>query len=130
MAAWHLLFLRRVLSQQRGAALRERDDGPFLSKPLCQAPGSGTVFFDRERPLGVLQSRGGVRPHLSRRRLQLTLHDSCGGPGIGVSSDGPADGAPLWTVPWRPFLRGVPCRVSVKAPAKQVKDREGRPAKP
>ena len=83
MVALHLLLLRRLFSQQRDSTLRERGHGSSFSKPLCQATGSGTLFFDRKRALGCPQLRGFLYPDLSGRRVQLTLTTHVAALGLG-----------------------------------------------
>jgi hypothetical protein len=56
--------------------------------------------------LGYPQLRGFLCPDLSSRKVQLTLYDSCGGPGTAVSSCELVECAPLLTLSQRQLPRG------------------------
>src|SRR5258708_10082117 len=69
LASRHILFFCRRFSHQRRATSCERRDGASVSKPVCQTARRGTLIFDDQCALGLLQSRGWLSPCVSRWKL-------------------------------------------------------------
>src|SRR5258708_19708476 len=73
LASRHILFFCRRFSHQRRAPSCERRDGASVSKPVCQTARRGTLIFDDQRALGLLQSGGLLSPFMSRSRLSFAF---------------------------------------------------------
>src|SRR3984893_16545931 len=101
-----VVFFRRRISHQRGAAFCQRCDGTAVSKPVCATARRGSFVFDGQCALGLFQPGGRLCSDLPGRRLRSACHGPCGCAGARRSPHGAADRTVVWTLSRRQFSFG------------------------